>query len=222
MLTNEGKRKVFGELVVLSAIFEAEKTKQVLNSYVEALAEFDYQEISEALTWATKNCKWFPKPCELIERISPKPQRVDADYEAGEIISCINRFGIYRSLEVMNYLSADAWNAVLSAGGWGNLCNTPPSQLGTLRAQLRDLVFSSMSSSEIKARRAKRNALTGNNNLRLVNDYNPLSEDREAMRIHRNEKSKESMILEFKDHIKKYGNFKDKEVERENNTEKGI
>jgi len=166
MLTETEKAVVFENLKGLAAVFESDKTPQVLRMYVESLCENNLQDILKTIKWAISNCKFFPRPAELLERINPKASREDADYLAGRAIWAINQFGIYRGKEAKLSIGPEAWNAVIMIGGWSTLCNTSPSELGTLRAQLRNNCMASINKEEIIDREQKR--ISSRNNLLSV------------------------------------------------------
>lgn len=137
-MNKDQKAKLFSELKMLAAILSADVTREVFQAYVEMLSDYEFSDCKKAIKWAATNCKFFPKPVELIERIKPKPTREDGGYLAGLAIECINRFGYHQSRAAKEYMGNEAWNAVQMTGGWDVLCNTPKDQLGSLRAQLRD------------------------------------------------------------------------------------
>ena len=152
----KNKAKIFNELKLLAAILSADVSQKVLQAYVEMLSKHEVKLVLEAIKWASENCKFFPKPVELLERINPKPTRVDADNLAGRAIDAIRDFGIHRGREAQLAIGPEAWKAVSRVGGWSTLCNCPANELGTLRAQLRDQCLSVLDAPEVNRREAIR------------------------------------------------------------------
>jgi hypothetical protein len=167
MLTNQQKAQVFDNLKSLAAVFEVKKTEQVLTLYVESLSKFNFEEVNSAIKWAITNCKFFPKPVELIEQINPKRSRVDADYLAGEVMQAVKTFGMYQGSKAKKELGSEAWKAVEFNGGWVNLCNTTPERFGVVRAQLRDSLLGVFDMNNILQR--KRNQLASTEKLKITN-----------------------------------------------------
>lgn len=147
---------IFNELVKLAVILGVEETEQRLQIMANMLAEHDEKAVCDAIRWAAYNLKFFPKPVELLERISPSPTREDADAIAGRAIEAIYRFGWNNSSEARLYVGPEGWKAISRIGGWRTLCDTPEANLGTLRAQLRDQCLSVMNNREVSRRESLR------------------------------------------------------------------
>jgi hypothetical protein len=156
MLNQEEKKVLFQSLQGLAAVFETEKQPEVIKLYVEALSDNTLKENLAAIKWAMVNCKFFPKPVELIEQINPKGTREDADHLAGRAIKAITEFGSYRAREAKESMGSEAWEGVLMLGGWQTLCDSSPSDLGTLRAQLRAYCLVAINKKDIVARQERR------------------------------------------------------------------
>lgn len=182
------KAKVFDELKLLAAILGADVAQKVLQAYVEILAAYPKREVLAAIKWAATNCKFFPKPVELLERTNPAPTREDADAVAGRAIEAIYRFGLYRSKEAQIYIGHEGWKAVSRVGGWRTLCDSREDQLGTLRAQLRDQCLSVMNDKEVRRREDLR--IEKNQGGYALGDY--------AQKVHEFEKEKQRQLGEIK------------------------
>jgi hypothetical protein len=150
------KTLLFRELQLLAAVLSADVTREVLQSYVEILSKHPIDETLRALKESAEKFKFFPKPVEIKELIYPKVERQDADYFAGVILKAIPLFGYSQKEKAREYMGDDCWNAVLSCGGWDTICATPTDNIGILRAQLRDAVFSQINSQEIRERQKLR------------------------------------------------------------------
>ncbi len=161
MLNKEEKAVVFEALKGLSAVFETNKTKEVLSIYVESMSEFKLNQILQVIKWAINNCTFFPKPAELIKQLNPSVSKEEADLEAGTIISYIAKYGWNQGSEVKNRVSTEGWQAIQNVGGWTTLCETKTNQLSSLRAQLRDACLAEMKRNEIEERKNKRLQITG-------------------------------------------------------------
>lgn len=157
MISKQDKINLSNDLKYFCLALNLDTTKEVINALIRFLSEdYDYLDIKNAIKKYTATARVFPKPVDLIELINPKATREDADYLAGRAIYCIREFGIYRAKDAMNHMGLEAWNAVQMIGGWAVLCNTPPDELGTLRAQLRNSCLASINQDEIKDREARR------------------------------------------------------------------
>lgn len=166
-LSRTEKIQVSNDLRILALVMNHDITQEVIEAYARILADQEYVKIKEAISWCSKNSKFFPRPVEILERINPKASQEDADHLAGSIIEAIKRFGFYQGSAAKKNIGSEAWSAVLKAGGWSALCETPLNQIGTLRAQLRNLCMAEINIDQIKEREAKR--IESKNNMQKLN-----------------------------------------------------
>lgn len=198
---NQKRDRIFNELVKLSVLLGTEETEQRLELTSAVLEKYELKEVIKAIHDSGLTCKFFPKPVELIEKINPPTEREDADFIAGEIIRSIRDFGGYQSREAREYIGEEAWQVVQMCGGWDLICGTPEGQLGTLRAQLRNVAYSVLKKDEIQHRKQ----------LRVTQQEAKVQlfmRDKEAARVDEFEKMKHAQIIEFK---KKFGKNKERE-----------
>lgn len=167
MMNQESKKALFATLKTLAAIkpdsFGGHVTPQIVQMYVETLSEYDTKTVELAIAWAFKELKSFPDISDLLGRIDPKS---DPTEEAGKIIEAVPAFGKYQATEARFFLGEKLWAAVQLYGGWENLCQVEIDQLGTVRAQLRDLCKSPAISNP--ERLSKR--LEGNNGQKSITE----------------------------------------------------
>lgn len=156
MISPKQQTILANELRTLALIFNHDTTKEVIQAYVRVLSKYNFDATKKAIAWAVENCKFFPKPAELIERISPAPTREDADAIAGRAIEAIKRFGWNNSKEAQLFIGPEGWKAVSRCGGWRTLCEGREDQLGTLRAQLRDQSLAVLNDREVSRRESLR------------------------------------------------------------------
>lgn len=166
-ISNLEKKRIFTEIQKLGIALSSDATTETFQIYTEILFEYGEANAIRAIKEGMRKFRFFPKPVELIDLINPKPQRQDADLLAGEIISAVRRYGFYQGAIAKEQLGEEAWNVVILIGGWSTLCDTKENQLGTLRAQVRDLGLSVLNGAELKLNKEKRISYTGNNILRI-------------------------------------------------------
>lgn len=139
----DSKELIFEQLKRLAACFDQEVTTVRLQVYTEELCNCNLVELTKALKGCVRTCNRFPSLKEILEKINPvNNPRDEANEMAGAIISCIRDFGRYRVEEVYSFLGPTGQMAIERFGGWELICNTEEDDLGTIRAQLRDLCLS--------------------------------------------------------------------------------
>lgn len=195
------KAVLFKELKLLAAILSADVTKEVMQAYVEILSRYDFELSKKAISWASTNCKFFPKPVELIERINPKATKEDADFIAGEIFAAIRNFGYYQGKLAKKNLCSEAWKAIEFCGGWSYLCNSSSQNLNIIKAQLRDAISSGFVKDEIAERRKLRQEHNQLAEKLKITDQN-IAKDKVALEIIGFDRMKKQAIENFKKSIK--------------------
>ena len=137
----EVKQAIFRELVVLAAYYGKTESTERLQLYTEDLMEYNPSDVLKAIKAVRKKSEFFPSMAKIIEEIqSPNgPTEEMAVMIANEIVECFSMFGQQNSGEARSFLGPDKWGIVERAGGWTNICMTPYSELGTLRAQIREV-----------------------------------------------------------------------------------
>lgn len=88
--------------------------------YFRALSAFSAQDVVRGIDKAITQCRFFPKPVELVELIQGCPEDI-AEVEAGKVIEAVKRVGSWTSVAFDNAVTA----AVVQQGfgGWVKLCS---------------------------------------------------------------------------------------------------
>jgi hypothetical protein len=123
------------QLAVLSTIFKRELTQDIVNFYMDSLQGIPEELVSEALKKCSVELSRFPTLADIHARI--KTSQIDEFDVVGLIYEAIELYGYPRPDRAREHMGEVAWRAVLSCGGWRNICNTPASDDTSLRAQLR-------------------------------------------------------------------------------------
>ncbi len=117
-------RKLFNNFMAgLGEIFDKEMSEILLDIYWNALENFSDKQCKEAFNKAMIQCKFFPKPVEIIELIGDGPGKLEdrAEYQASEVVWAVKHIGHYRSVQFSDLVTA----AVIQQcyGGWIQLCS---------------------------------------------------------------------------------------------------
>ncbi|SIO26006.1 DUF6475 domain-containing protein [Halodesulfovibrio marinisediminis] len=88
--------------------------------YFRALSGFSAQEVVRGIDRAVTQCRFFPKPVELLELIQGCPEDI-AEVEAGKVVEAVKRVGSWKSVVFDDAVTA----AVVEQGfgGWVKLCS---------------------------------------------------------------------------------------------------
>lgn len=137
----EPKRKIYEELLFLALATGQAQDENRIKIYVEDLSEFKIESVILAIRAIRKTTKFFPSLGEIIEKIQSPDGPTDemAVMISNQIIEAFSMFGQQNSGEARAFLGPDKWGIVERSGGWNNICLTPYSELGTLRAQIREV-----------------------------------------------------------------------------------
>ena len=121
-MKGEDYKQFANALGVLCEIHGKELSPLATQVYFKALEKFSIEEVEAAFSNAHVNCKWFPKPVELIELIQGGPENLSdrAEVEAGKVLQAIKSHGAYLSVQLDDPVTA----AVIQQGfgGWIKLC----------------------------------------------------------------------------------------------------
>ena len=138
---------IFNGLKNLAIIFGQEIPEIRLKLYTETLIKYDIDKIKESLSLCVRNCNYFPSLKQILDFMDPPADKKDEGNElAGAIISCIKNFGRYSPKKVYEFVGPLGKLVIQRFGGWELICNSQESELGVLRAQLRDLSISIIAS----------------------------------------------------------------------------
>ena len=134
------KEKLFEALRKLAVFKGVEVTQERIGLYVEYLSRYDLKKVSAALKVLLNTHTGFPDIAHIVKLVDPSMTEDEKGNEiAGAIIDSVKSFGSYQPLEAKKYLGPIAWWVVESFGGWGILCRMTTAELGTTRAQLREM-----------------------------------------------------------------------------------
>lgn len=141
------EQKFWNGLHELAKFHKMELSLWNLEAYALAFTQLGFDRGIEALKVAFMKAggnSAMPSADKLLEfiGIAPKeaPKSRDRGIEAAStILEAIAKFGGYKAIQAKEYLGEDLWEVVRGMGGWEELCMTNLDEIGTLRAQIRDL-----------------------------------------------------------------------------------
>jgi hypothetical protein len=156
----DAKRKEISRKLILEALkkftglFNKSPNAQALELYAEMLAEsYEFKQVTWALTEFVKSgSPFFPSCGEIFGKLKVQAPSKDEKANAivAELFQAIKDFSQYCEIEMIETLSEDARLVLSSMGGTSELRNSSIDNLGTTRAQLRDLAKSVIASKENK------------------------------------------------------------------------
>lgn len=113
------KEKFINAFMTLCAVFEKIPSDILTAAYYRALGKHNIHEIEGAISRAIVECKFFPKPVELLEIISGKAADI-AEVEAGKVLLAIKYHGGGQSVVFDNATTQAV--IVNGLGGWVKMC----------------------------------------------------------------------------------------------------
>ena len=106
----------------LGEVFGKEISDILFDIYWNALKDFTDEQCKTAFNKAMVQCKFFPKPVEIIELIGGGPGKLEdvAQLQADLVVSAIRKIGSYQSVKFKDPVTT----AVIqqSFGGWIKIC----------------------------------------------------------------------------------------------------
>ncbi|CAB4152809.1 hypothetical protein UFOVP610_29 [uncultured Caudovirales phage] len=136
------------EIIILTANYYSKTlNSQVLEMYVEDLADYETSKVIEAYKKYRKDPKnkFFPLPAQIIEIINPTVSKEARSQDvAARIRESVSRFGHSNAKEAQMYIGSEGWNIVRRFGGWSYICQELGSSISvdTFYAQCRELAKS--------------------------------------------------------------------------------
>lgn len=105
----------------LAEIFDKKISDILSDIYWNALKNFSDEECKIAFNRAMVECKFFPKPVELIEMMGSGKTEDVAQIQVDIVVNAIKKIGQYQSVK----FSDQTTNAVINNcfGGWLKMCN---------------------------------------------------------------------------------------------------
>lgn len=123
------------QLAVLSTIFKRELTPDIVEFYLDSFVGIDERLVCDALARCGRELRGFPCVADIHQRI--KGSEIDEQEVVGLIYEAVDLYGYPSPQKAREHIGEVGWRAILTCGGWLNICNTPASDDSTLRAQLR-------------------------------------------------------------------------------------
>ncbi len=122
-MDNKDAKQFFSIMTRVADIFDAELSERKQKSYFEILSEYTIDQVRDAFNRACRQCKFFPKPAEIIEFITGTGADVEAiaHKEAAKVLEAIRRIGGYNSVKFDDPTTAAV--ILYGFGGWEKLCN---------------------------------------------------------------------------------------------------
>jgi hypothetical protein len=143
----ENRKRIFNGLQQLALAYDQIISEERIVIYTENLIQYGIDQIKNSLRQCFEKNVRFPSLAEILNYINPElEKKEEANEITGAIIECMRDFGRYRTGEVYHHVGPTGTLAIKRFGGWDLICNTPEVDMGTARAQLRDIVISILSS----------------------------------------------------------------------------
>lgn len=96
----ETDREMFVQILAMVAdIYAAKLTESQVVMYWSLLSEYDYQSVKEALMRCAKECKFMPKPVEIIERLAGSTKK-DAEEALAIVYERLLKGSIYQNYQI--------------------------------------------------------------------------------------------------------------------------
>lgn len=127
--------KIKKALAVLAVAYSKPMTREMADLYLGILIKKNEQDVLDAIERCVTELPRFPTVADICNRI--KGNDPDDQEIVGLIYEAIELYGYPAPDRARAHMGEVAWRAVLSCGGWINICNTPASDDTSLRAQLR-------------------------------------------------------------------------------------
>jgi len=115
--------KFANALGTLAEIMNKELTPLAIKAYFRALERYPAEQVEQAISQAMAECKFFPKPVELIDFITGGTQGIadQALLQAGIFVETVRRVGRYESVKFEDPVTAAVIDG--SFGGWVKVCD---------------------------------------------------------------------------------------------------
>jgi|GEM_PF-1815684 hypothetical protein len=128
-------------LGAISRIFDKQLNSEIdFELYYQALRDYPFELVREALQTAVKRHKYFPRPADVIELIEGLPDSPDSRAELAwaVVIQAIRKHGGYQSVifddpAITATIKAGPWN------GWIGLCEKETRELNYIKSEFKNL-----------------------------------------------------------------------------------
>jgi hypothetical protein len=150
-VTQEEKQALKKLLLAMARYYGQEIEDDALLLHVEDLADLPFQRVVLAMKEVRRDPKTTRLPLPAVIRARIEPSRSDeglAIEAASRITSAVSRYGWTNESRARGYVGELGWLVVELNGGWLSICETlTADNLGTFRAQFRQLALSQLQSS---------------------------------------------------------------------------
>ena len=144
-MTPDERQKLKALLVATSMYYGQKLPDDVLNLYVEDLADLAFAEVVQHICEIRRDPKTTrcPLPAVIRARVCPE---IDSEAEAVEavsrIVQAVANIGPYRTEDARAFVGELGWFVVTREGGWQNVCQVLTEEnIGALKAQWRQLAI---------------------------------------------------------------------------------
>lgn len=133
----------------MAPLYEFMPTQQRLQAYTEILSNYEPDQLSQCLKSMLMESNRFPEIGKILKNLNPQPNLEERAMEmATEIFRVVREIGSSDYEAAKKELGDVAMLAVQRAGGLHEIGQTDIKQLGTLRAQLRDICKATIMTAE--------------------------------------------------------------------------
>lgn len=135
-MTNDDDAAFAAELIAVAELYDRAMSPAAIALYFEALRELDLADIRRALRrYVRSGPPFMPKPADVFRLLGHGHE--DMAIEAwGRVRAAMSSVGRYRSVDFGPAANA----AVMDAGGWIRVCETPTDRLGYVEAAFKKAV----------------------------------------------------------------------------------
>jgi hypothetical protein len=157
-MTPAETQRLKSEYVLLAAYYAQTIDDGALAFYAEDLQDLPLTQVLDAMRRLRRQPgrRQFPLPADIRDSANPQGGSIQAQSNdiAGRISAAIGRFGYTQQETARTYLGELGWLVVCRMGGWRALCTSlTTSEMGTFRAQCRDLCKAQLEMEAAGARR---------------------------------------------------------------------
>lgn len=154
------------EYVFLAAYYQQRIDDGALNLYASDLNDLALGEVLDAMSRLRRQPgrRTYPLPSDIREAVAPQEGSLlsQANDIAGRISAAIGRYGYTQADRAKSFVGDLGWLVICRMGGWRSLCNSLLSaDMGTFRAQCRDLARAQLEMEASGARRGTAPGLSG-------------------------------------------------------------
>jgi len=134
------RAQIFEVLRKMAPLYEFPPKQKRIEAYCSMLDKFDPERLTLCLKEMLRESNKFPEIGRILKFLDPQPTIDDQAVEmASEIMRVVREIGSYNIVSAREQLGEIAWLAVERAGGFIEIGLSDIKNMGTLRAQLREI-----------------------------------------------------------------------------------